>query len=29
MRIPPEAPNYLLWFYAGCLVGAIVERYFM
>lgn len=29
MRIPPEAPNYLLWFYAGYLVGAIIERYFM
>lgn len=28
MQIPPEAPIYLLWFYAGYLAGAIIERYF-
>jgi len=29
MRIPPELPTYLLWFYGGYLAGAMAERFLM
>lgn len=28
MRIPPDLPICLLWFYAGFITGAMAERYF-
>lgn len=28
MRIPPDLPIYLLWFYGGFLAGAMFERFF-